>query len=248
MRLTSSGGIGAPPPPTDRRLDVSRVAKVSASSRSQLIVGTPTKLVTRSCSISSSARFGSHLYVMTSLAPLTNDPSITGTRPVTWNSGTHSMNAVCGAPPSSTEAGSSGSRRLPTAARAAKASNALSTARCVETAPFGRPVVPEVYRIVMSSSGSMSTSGNVAPGVRSSSSESTPSGSVPWGRTTTMVASISPGAAACIRPSRSSSAITTFEPESSRAKTISSVTHHAFIGTATAPTEVIAANAAIHSG
>ena len=87
MRFTNSGGIGAPPPPTDRRLEVSRSAKLGASSRSQLIVGTPTKLVTRSCSISSNARSGSHLYVITSFDPPTNAPSITGTSPVTWNSG-----------------------------------------------------------------------------------------------------------------------------------------------------------------
>ena len=89
---------------------------------------------------------------------------MTGTRPVTWKSGTQSMNAVCGAPPSSTV------RRIlrfaqvaDRHARAANASSALRTARWVETAPLGRPVVPEVYRIVMSSSGSMSMSGIVAP-------------------------------------------------------------------------------------
>ena len=37
--------------------------------------------------------------------------------------------------------------------RIANAINALMIARCVDTAPFGLPVVPDVYRIVASSSG-----------------------------------------------------------------------------------------------
>ena len=69
---------------------------------------------------------------------------MTGINPVTWNSGTHSMNAVWGRPPSSTVSEGSGSRSAITAARAANAISALSTPRCVETAPFGLPVVPEV--------------------------------------------------------------------------------------------------------
>ena len=43
-RCTSSGGAGAPPPPTESRLEVSRRAKSGHSSRSQDCVGTPTKL------------------------------------------------------------------------------------------------------------------------------------------------------------------------------------------------------------
>ena len=91
-RFTSSGGAGAPPPPTLARLDVSKSANRGDSSRSQLCVGTPTKLVTRSRSISSSARSGSHLYIITSFRPLAKHDSITGTQPVTWNSGTIRMN------------------------------------------------------------------------------------------------------------------------------------------------------------
>src|SRR3954466_14968617 len=87
-RLTSSGGAGAPPPPTLTRLDVSKSAKRGDSSRSQLWVGTPTKLVTPSRSISSSARSGSQRYMITSFSPLAKHDIITGTHPVTWNSGT----------------------------------------------------------------------------------------------------------------------------------------------------------------
>jgi hypothetical protein len=63
----TAGGAGAPPPPTDSRLAVSRRAKSGHSSRSHDCVGTPTKLVMRSRSISSSAREGSHLCIITSL-------------------------------------------------------------------------------------------------------------------------------------------------------------------------------------
>ena len=43
--------------------------------------------------------------------------------------------------------------------RQPKQRSAVSTARWVETAPFGWPVVPEVYRISASSSGATSTAG-----------------------------------------------------------------------------------------
>ena len=51
-RPTSCGGAGAPPPPTDVRVDVSYFSKSGCSSRSQLWVGAPMKLVTRSRSMS----------------------------------------------------------------------------------------------------------------------------------------------------------------------------------------------------
>src|SRR4051794_6673414 len=138
-RFTSCGGAGAPPPPTETRLDVSVVAKLGDSSRSQLCVGTPTKFVTRSRSISSRARSGSHLRIITSFRPLAKHDIITGMQPVTWKRGTTRMNA--GAPDG---AGASGRRRRSTAARHPKPRRACTTARWVETAPFGRPVVPDV--------------------------------------------------------------------------------------------------------
>jgi hypothetical protein len=58
------------------------------------MVGTPTKFVMRSRSISSSARSGLHLYMSTSLAPASHELSITATQPVTWKSGTIRMNEV----------------------------------------------------------------------------------------------------------------------------------------------------------
>src|ERR671917_986581 len=137
---TSSGGAGAPPPPTLTRLDVSKSANRGDWSRSQLWVGTPTKLVTCSRSISSRARSGSHLYMITSFRPLAKQPSMTGIDPVTWNSGTIRMNEGAGRVP----AASGPRRNRSTAARQLYPRRAWVTARCVDTAPFGRPVVPDV--------------------------------------------------------------------------------------------------------
>jgi hypothetical protein len=78
---------------------------------------------------------------MTSFDPLTNEASITGTSPVTWKSGTHSMTHPGGP---SVSIGAGPPRAAVTADRAANAISALSTARWVDTAPFGNPVVPDV--------------------------------------------------------------------------------------------------------
>ena len=94
MRETSSGGAGAPPPPIEARLDVSYFSKSGDSSMSHDIVGTPTNCVMRSRSISSRARSGTHLYMITSLKPPRKQLIMTGISPVTWKSGTQRMNAV----------------------------------------------------------------------------------------------------------------------------------------------------------
>ena len=73
---------------------MSRVAKSGDSSRSQDMVGTPTKVVTRSRSISSSARSGFHLYIITSLLPPSERAEHHRHQPVTWNSGTTRMKEV----------------------------------------------------------------------------------------------------------------------------------------------------------
>src|SRR3954454_19642881 len=138
-RFTSSGGAGAPPPPTLTRLDVSNSGNRGDSSRSQLWVGTPTKLVMRSRSMSSRARSGFHLYMITSFNPAEKQESITGTQPVTWKSGTMRMND--GAPAG---AGASGRRARSMAPRHPKPNRACTMDRWVETAPLGRPVVPDV--------------------------------------------------------------------------------------------------------
>ncbi len=96
------------------------------------MVGTPTNWVMCSRSISSRARSGFHLYMSTSLVPAATAFSMTATQPVTWNSGTTRMNEV------GQGAGSVGGNMTTLAvARQPKAMMALTTARCVETAPLG---------------------------------------------------------------------------------------------------------------
>ena len=135
--------------------------------RSQLCVGTPTKLVTRSRSISSSAFSAFQRYIITSFDRDTTQLSNTGTHPVTWNSGTIRMNVVGSGGSGGSAAGGSPAQRCPWA-RLPKAITDETIAPLVETAPFGRPVVPEVYRIVASSSQPTSTAGIDGPGTTTS--------------------------------------------------------------------------------
>ena len=81
--------------------------------------------------------------MITSLRPATKHESMTGTQPVTWNSGTMRMNEVgCSLWDMSLSSGSLASASTPL--RAENAMSEFTTARWVDTAPFGRPVVPEV--------------------------------------------------------------------------------------------------------
>ena len=168
-RSTNAVGAGAPPPPTPRRLDVSKSPKRGELTRSQLCVGTPMKVVTRSRSISSSAFSAFQRYIITSFDLETMQLSSTGTQPVTWNSGTIRMNASGPGSGAGEPGGNAASAR--TASTAARLPNAITDetiAPLVETAPFGRPVVPEVYRIVASSSQPTSTAGIAGPATTTS--------------------------------------------------------------------------------
>ncbi len=78
--------------------------------------------------------------MITSLSPDASEPSITGTLPVTWNSGT--MRMKTGAPVR--PVASSGRRSESMDDLQPKPMRAWTTARCVDTAPLGRPVVPDV--------------------------------------------------------------------------------------------------------
>ena len=109
---------------------------------SQLCVGTPTKVVTRSDSIRRSAASGSHRYIITSLNFMPKHDSITGTQPVTWNSGTIKMkHGGCSSPPITF---SPPLRAPPMVLFAQNPISAWMTARWVDTAPLGNPVVPDV--------------------------------------------------------------------------------------------------------
>src|SRR3954466_16257472 len=74
-------------------LDVSRLAKSGESSTCHTIDGTPPKLVTSSRSMSSRARSGSHLYMITSLPPKAVLATSTEWQPEAWKNGTESKYA-----------------------------------------------------------------------------------------------------------------------------------------------------------
>src|SRR5579863_6013386 len=108
------------------------------------MVGTPVRPVIRSFSINSSALAGDQRYIRTSFMP----PAIAGIstecEPVTWNSGTGSRKAACAAPAGG---GGGGAPVRRTTARAAEKPTLIRlemALRWVPSAPFGRPVVPEV--------------------------------------------------------------------------------------------------------
>ena len=124
----SARGTAEPPHTTDRRCEVSRPA--SSGSTPIQIVGTPAATVTRSASMSdaiaSGARFGPGI---TRVAPL---PTAACARPhaFAWNMGT---------------TGSTRSRSDTARLPAATTPKVCSTVdRCVDTTPFGLPVVPLV--------------------------------------------------------------------------------------------------------
>ena len=120
---------------------MSYFSNAGLSNMSQLWVGTPTKAVTRSASMRRSAVSGSQRCIMTSLNFMPKQESITGTHPVTWNSGTMRMKDGANPPPLS---GSLPFRAVWMVVPAQKAIRAWVTARWVDTAPLGKPVVPEV--------------------------------------------------------------------------------------------------------
>ena len=129
--------------PHRRQLAASRAAWQSAMH----IVGTPSRIVVRVAVIVASVCSASKRCTTATAAPARN----VETRPVDWPSTCEN-----GAAPSTTSSG-----------REAIASAALRAAArippWVRTAPFGRPVVPEVKRITAGSSSSRSTTSGVRP-------------------------------------------------------------------------------------
>ena len=76
--------------------------------------------------------------MITSFTPAANVLIITGTQPVTWNSGTTRMKH------GGRSSGDGGVRSRSMAPRQANPKSACTMARWVDTAPLGRPVVPDV--------------------------------------------------------------------------------------------------------
>ena len=141
-RSTSLAGAGAPPPPMLASDEVSYLENDGLSSMSQLWVGTPTNVVTRSASMRRRAVSGFHRCIITSLNFIPKQDSITGTHPVTWNSGTRRMKH--GANPLLAPNRSSPLRAVWMVVLHQNAISPLTTARWVDTAPLGNPVVPDV--------------------------------------------------------------------------------------------------------
>src|SRR5262245_51512926 len=118
--------------------------------------------------------------------------------------------------------------------------------RWVATAPFGRPVVPDVYRMVEKSSGEMLAAGSSAPLATTSANARDFDEAAP--RTTIDSSIPSFARRSSILSKRSRSAITTLDPESSSPYSSSGPVHHAFSATATAPIAWHAQKLVTHSG
>ena len=121
--------------------------------------------------------------------------------------------------------------------------------RCVWTAPFGLPVVPDVYMIAASASGSTSSAGSGGSSPSTTAVHGTPPGQLArrYGSSTVARTLVSPRCGAT-RSARSSSANSTTDPESASPYASSGPVHHALSGTATAPIACAAQNAMTHSG
>ncbi len=120
----------------------------------EYIVGTPSNTVTRSRSMISSAWVGSKRAISDSIAPDATAAFIAQVWPNAWNSGSA---------PRTTSSECRPSRSIATCTLRPRLS-------CVSSAPFGFPVVPDVYRITAVSSPATSTTspaGSTEPSRRS---------------------------------------------------------------------------------
>jgi hypothetical protein len=125
----TSTGIAEPPETHSRRLDTSVCSASGACSIAENIVGTPSKIVTLSRSMTDSALAPSNLGIRVRVEPRSTVVFRPQVRPKTWNSGRQPMTT------SSVELSS----RVSAVVRALPARLA-----CVSSAPFGCPVVPDV--------------------------------------------------------------------------------------------------------
>mmetsp|Transcript_111235 Transcript_111235/g.314849 ORF Transcript_111235/g.314849 Transcript_111235/m.314849 type:complete len:206 (+) Transcript_111235:782-1399(+) len=132
------GGTGAPPASIFRMLATRSGVKFGCSSMSRTIVGTPVKRVARSRSMVAMASPASHFRIIRSPAPMGMDQRKMGRSAVMWKRGTAMRDLEPG----------SGMAR----ARSSPILMAVPRLRCVWQTPFGKPVLPEVYMIMASSS------------------------------------------------------------------------------------------------
>ena len=120
------------------------MAKSGESSTCHTMAGTPPKLVTLSRSMSSRARSGSHLCIMTSLPPAAVLATRTEWQPVAWKSGTLRRYEFCSPLLVSKGDWPSLARIAPRAATKNRLIRLVQMLRWVPTAPLDRPVVPDV--------------------------------------------------------------------------------------------------------
>ena len=213
------------------------------------IAGTPPNVVTRSRSISSSARSASHLCISTSLPPAATLATRTEWQPVAWKNGTDSRYTFWpgrGAPASLPGAhlrapGREREREEVAADVAVRAERALRPARRARRVEDRREVLGLEVDVGQRRR-------RRAPSPSTSSHRSARAGARSSARATTIVATSSAGSTSASRSSRSASTNTTLAPESRRPYSSSSAVHHAFSGTTIAPAAAAAQNAIDHSG
>src|SRR5206468_12487630 len=123
--------------------DSSYLLSAGGSTSCQAIVGTPPALVQRSRSISCMAISAFQRCIKTSLAPPISATVRIAWHPVVWKKGTETRDAFCGAFGSGCGTASP-RRRHERAKETGCASNEEIELRCVPSAPFGSPVVPDV--------------------------------------------------------------------------------------------------------
>ena len=122
--------------------EVSRLAKSGESMTCMTMAGTPPKTVIRSRSMSSRARSGSKWCIITNLPPAAVLVTSSAWQPVAWNSGTDSRLAFW--TPGDASFWAWVRRMPPTVETKNRFMRLEQLLRWVPTAPFGRPVVPEV--------------------------------------------------------------------------------------------------------
>src|SRR5437879_3472163 len=152
-RRTSSAGTVAPPDTTSRSDRRSRPGNVGSSRQASSIVGTSSVADPPSCSTRLKNRAGSNQGASTIRPRACTGPSVASTQPAVWNIGIGLTQASSGPKPR----------------RCMLNRELLVMARWASRAPFGNPVVPDVYWIWAGSSGV--TSGSAPPAAAKASPE-----------------------------------------------------------------------------
>ena len=143
-----AGGIGAPPKPPTRQADRSCFAKSACNRHRLYIAGTMIVKLMRSRATRDKNSAALKDGTINSVPPRPRVTIISPTSPVTW------LNGTATAPRSSALSDKP----------CAKCNTECTTLRCVSIAPLGKPVVPDVYMMVASSSGPTSAAGISMPG------------------------------------------------------------------------------------